>query len=229
MFLHGYGSQIVAGTWETIKLALLSLLVAFMLGLIGASAKLFGNFLLKGVAQAYTTLVRSVPDLVLMLLIFFSIQMGLNSITDALGLPVFEIDPFLAGVLTIGFIYGAYFAETLRGAFLAVPKGQLEAGKAFGMSNWQVFGRILFPQMMRFALPGIGNNWLVLLKATALVSIIGLSDLVQVTQTAGRSTNSMFLFICVAAVIYLAMTTLSSLVLWWLERKYSAGVREAQL
>lgn len=229
MFLHGYGGQILDGTLETITLALLSLLVAFLLGLIGASAKLFGNFLFKGLAQAYTTLVRSVPDLVLMLLIFFSIQMGLNNITDALGLPMLEIDPFIAGVLTIGFIYGAYFAETFRGAFLAVPKGQLEAGKAFGMSDRQVFSRILFPQMMRFALPGIGNNWLVLLKATALVSIIGLSDLVQVTQTAGRATASMFLFILVAGLIYLGLTTVSSIVLWWLEKKYSAGVREAHL
>ena len=229
MFLHGYGSQILNGTWETIKLALLSLLVAFVLGLIGASAKLFGNGLLRGIAQVYTTLIRGVPDLVLMLLIFFSIQMGLNELTDMLGLPVIEIDPFYAGVLTIGFIYGAYFAETFRGAFISVPRGQLEAAKAYGMRNGQVFRRVLFPQMMRFALPGIGNNWQVLLKATALVSIIGLTDLVQVTQGAGRATASMFLFISVAGLIYLVLTSVSNVVLWLLQRKYTVGVREAQL
>lgn len=229
MFLHGYGAQILIGTWETIKLALLSLLVAFVLGLIGASAKLSGNRILRGIAQAYTTLIRSVPDLVLMLLIFFSIQMGLNELTDMLGMEVIDIEPFYAGVLTIGFIYGAYFAETFRGAFMSVPRGQLEAARAYGMRGGQVFRRILFPQMMRFALPGIGNNWQVVLKATALVSIIGLTDLVQVTQGAGRATSSMFLFISVAGFIYLVLTTLSNIVLWMLERNYSVGVREAQL
>ncbi len=229
MFLHGYGAQILIGTWETIKLALLSLLVAFVLGLIGASAKLSGNRILRGIAQAYTTLIRSVPDLVLMLLIFFSIQMGLNELTDMLGMEVIDIEPFYAGVLTIGFIYGAYFAETFRGAFMSVPRGQLEAARAYGMRGGQVCRRILFPQMMRFALPGIGNNWQVVLKATALVSIIGLTDLVQVTQGAGRATSSMFMFISVAGFIYLVLTTLSNIVLWMLERKYSVGVREAQL
>lgn len=229
MFLHGYGAQILNGTWETIKLALLSLLVAFVLGLLGASAKLFGNGILRAIAQAYTTLIRGVPDLVLMLLIFFSIQMGLNELTDMLGMNVIEIEPFYAGVLTIGFIYGAYFAETFRGAFISVPRGQLEAARAYGMRNAQVFRRVLFPQMMRFALPGIGNNWQVLLKATALVSIIGLTDLVQVTQGAGRATSSMFLFISVAGAIYLVLTSFSNVVLWMLERKYSVGVREAQL
>jgi ABC-type arginine transport system permease subunit len=89
-------------------------------------------------------------------------------------------------VLVLGFIYGAYFTETFRGAFLSVPRGQLEAGSAYGMTNWQVFTRIMFPQMMRFALPGIGNNWQVLVKSTALVSIIGLADVVKARRTPAR-------------------------------------------
>lgn len=229
MFLEGYGEQILNGTWLSIKLALFSLAFALILGLLGALGKLFGNGFFRAFAQGYTTLIRSVPDLVLMLLIFFGIQQMLNSLTDALGFSQIDLDPFITGVLTIGFIYGAYFAETFRGAFLAVPKGQLEAGKAYGMSNTQVFKRVLFPQMMRFALPGIGNNWLVVLKATALVSIIGLSDLVQVVQSAGRATGKMFFFILIAGLIYLALTTVSNIVLWYLSRKYSAGVREAKL
>jgi histidine transport system permease protein len=135
----------------------------------------------------------------------------------------------VAGVLTLGFIYGAYFTETFRGAFLAVPRGQLEAGSAYGMSGARVFTRILFPQMMRFALPGIGNNWQVLVKATALVSIIGLADVVKAAQDAGKSTFNMFFFILVAALIYLAITTASNLVLIWLEKRYSIGVRHAEL
>ncbi|SIT39824.1 membrane hypothetical protein [Paraburkholderia ribeironis] len=117
------------------------------------------------------------------------------------------------GVLTLGFIYGAYFTETFRGAFLSVPRGQFEAGFAYGMSGWRVFHRIMFPQMMRFALPGVGNNWQVLLKATALVSIIGLADVVRASQDAGKSTQAFFFFTVVAGAIYLAITTVSNLVL----------------
>ncbi|NOL52240.1 ABC transporter permease [Pelistega suis] len=229
MFLGGYANQVFVGTMETIKLAFFSLLVAFLLGLLAAAAKLFGNWFFRAWAQLYTTIIRSVPDLVLMLLVFFGIQQLLNMVTDALGLAQFDLDPFVTGVLTIGFIYGAYFAETFRGAFLAVPKGQLEAGKAYGFSPMRIFSRILFPQMMRFALPGIGNNWLVVLKATALVSIIGLSDIVLVAQQAGRATGQMFFYILIAGAIYLVLTSLSNAVLWWLEKKYSVGVREAKL
>ena len=100
-----------------------------------------------------------------------------------------DVSPFFAGIATIGFIFGAYMAETFRGAIIAVDKGQLEAARAYGMSSWQVFHRVLFPQMMRHALPGFGNNWLVLLKTTALVSIIGLEDMVKAAADAGGSTQ----------------------------------------
>jgi histidine transport system permease protein len=229
MFLQGYGPALLAGTLQTIQLALLSLLVSFVLGLIGAGAKLSSNRIVSGIATGYTTLIRGVPDLVLMLLIFFSMQIWLNDLTDWLNVDDININPFFAGVLTIGFIYGAYFTETFRGAFLAVPRGQIEAGTAFGMTRSQIFRRILFPQMMRFALPGIGNNWQVLVKATALVSIIGLADVVKAAEDAGKGTLQLFLFTMIAAGIYLAITTVSNFVLIWLERRYSMGVRKAQL
>jgi histidine transport system permease protein len=229
MMLQGYGPLIAAGTWQTIQLALLSLAVAFLLGLLGAAAKLSKNRVSNGVATVYTTLVRGVPDLVLMLLMFYSMQIGLNTLTDAVGLEQIDINPFVAGVVTLGFIYGAYFTETFRGAFLAVPRGQMEAAAAYGMTGWQAFARIMFPQMMRFALPGLGNNWQVMIKATALVSIIGLSDVVKASQDAGKSTLRDFFFILVAGGIYLAITTISNVVLIYLERRYSAGVRQADL
>jgi histidine transport system permease protein len=229
VFLYGFGPILLAGTIKTIELSVFSLAVSVMLGLLGAVAKLARNRLIAGVATAYTTLIRSVPDLVLMLLLFYSIQIAVNQLTDALGMDQIDIDPFVAGVLTLGFIYGAYFTETFRGAFLAVPRGQLEAGSAYGMSGMRVFARILFPQMMRFALPGIGNNWQVLVKATALVSIIGLADVVKAAQDAGKSTFNMFFFILVAAMIYLAITTVSNVVLLWLDKRYSIGVRHAEL
>ncbi|WP_075383605.1 ABC transporter permease [Acinetobacter pittii] len=229
MFFSGFGPLLLSGTWMTIQLALLSLLLSVIIGLIGASSKLSSIKILRYIATAYTTLIRSVPDLVIMLLLFYSLQLGLNQITEALQMDQIDINPFVSGVITLAFIYGAYFTETFRGAFQSVPKGQIEAAMAYGMSPWQVFHRVLFPQMMRFALPGIGNNWQVLIKATALVSIIGLTDIVKITQDAGRSTMQLFFFSIVAAAIYLAITTVSNLILMWLERRYSAGVRKGQL
>lgn len=229
MLFSGFGPLLLSGTWMTIQLALLSLLLSVIIGLIGASSKLSSIRILRYIATAYTTLIRSVPDLVIMLLLFYSLQLGLNQITEALQMDQIDINPFVAGVITLAFIYGAYFTETFRGAFQSVPKGQIEAAMAYGMSPWQVFHRVLFPQMMRFALPGIGNNWQVLIKATALVSIIGLTDIVKITQDAGRSTMQLFFFSIVAAAIYLAITTVSNLILMWLERRYSAGVRKGQL
>jgi histidine transport system permease protein len=233
--LAGYGPQIFAGTVTTVELSLLSLVVSFILGLLGASAKLSKNRYLRVAATVYTTLIRGVPDLVLMLLIFYSLQIWINDFTDYLdnlqSNVDFELslDPFTSGVITIGFIYGAYFTETFRGAFLAVPKGQMEAARAFGMKPFLVFRRILFPQMMRYALPGLGNNWQVILKATALVSLIGLTDVIKAAQNAGEGTFRTFYFMSIAGLVYLFLTTMSNGVLMLLERKYSIGVRRAAL
>ncbi|WP_207885182.1 ABC transporter permease [Pseudomonas sp. 30_B] len=225
--LKGYGAILLDGTWMTIKLSICSLLLSVLLGLIGASAKLSGSRLLRLPATLYTTLIRGVPDLVLMLLIFYSLQTWLADLTDYMEWEYIEIDPFSAGVITLGFIYGAYFTETFRGAILAVPRGQLEAASAYGLSRAQRFRFVLFPQLMRFALPGLGNNWMVLIKSTALVSIIGLSDVVRAAQDAGKSSYRLFFFLIVAALIYLVFTTLSNFVLNALERRYAIGVREA--
>ena len=198
----------------TLELALSSVLLAVVIGLIGAGGKLSHNRLLSTLFGAYTTLIRGVPDLVLMLLIFYGLQIALNNITELLGFSQIDIDPLSAGIITLGFIYGAYFTETFRGAFLAVPKGQIEAATAYGFSGSQIFRRILFPAMMRFALPGIGNNWQVIVKAT---------------QLAGKGTYQPFFFAIVAGVVYLVFTTVSNGVLLWLERRYSLGVRRAEL
>lgn len=227
--LYGYSEVILKGALVTLELALSSVLLSVILGLIGAGAKLSSNRALRLIFEGYTTLIRGVPDLVLMLLIFYGLQIALNQLTDALGVDQFDIDPMVAGIITLGFIYGAYFTETFRGAFMAVPRGQIEAATAFGFTSSQTFRRILFPGMMRYALPGIGNNWQVILKATALVSLLGLEDVVKATQLAGKSTWQPFYFAVVAGVIYLVFTTLSNGVLLWLERRYSVGVRRADL
>jgi histidine transport system permease protein len=231
--LAGYGPQIFSGTVTTVELSVLSLIVSFLIGLLGASAKLSKHKAISGIATIYTTIIRGVPDLVLMLLIFYSLQIWLNDATDYLNnlqdsydLEI-SLNPFTSGVITLGFIYGAYFTETFRGAFMAVPKGQMEAARAFGMRPFKAFRRILFPQMMRYALPGLGNNWQVILKATALVSLIGLTDVIKAAQNAGGGTFRTFYFMSAAGLVYLILTTASNGVLMLLGRKYSVGVRKA--
>ena len=227
--LYGFSGVILQGALVTLELALSSVVLAVLIGLVGAGAKLSTNRALVLLFEGYTTLIRGVPDLVLMLLIFYGLQIALNGITDAIGMAQIDIDPMSAGIITLGFIYGAYFTETFRGAFMAVPRGQIEAATAFGFSGSQIFRRILFPAMMRFALPGIANNWQVILKATALVSLLGLNDVVKATQLAGKGTYQPFYFAIVAGVVYLIFTTLSNGVLVWLDRRYSLGVKRADL
>lgn len=169
--LQGYGSTILEGAWLTVSLALLSMAVAIALGLLGAAFRLSPVRWLALMGETYATVIRGIPELVLILLIFFGGQDLVNRIAPLLGYEDYiDINPFVAGVGTLGFIYGAYLSETFRGAFMAIPKGQGEAGMAYGMSPLRVFFRILVPQMIRLAIPGLTNNWLVLVKATALIS-----------------------------------------------------------
>lgn len=223
--LHGYGLNILQGTVLTIELCLASLVIALFLGIVCALAKLSNHKVLKTAARIYTTIIRGIPDLVLMLLIYFGGQVLVNQIGPMLGHDDhIDINPFIAGVSTIGFIFGAYLAETFRGAILSVPGGQLEAGHAYGMSGFKVFYRILLPQMIRHAIPGFGNNWLVLMKTTALVSIIGLEDMVRMASLASGATRKPFTFYTVIAINYLILTSVSILILNRLNKKYSAGV-----
>ena len=223
--LHGYGYSIFQGTILTLEVSFLSLLIAVVLGIIGALSKQSEFRLLQFFAITYTTVIRGVPDLVLMLLVFFGGQVLINFLAFKVGYEGYiDINPFMAGVATIGFIFGAYMTETFRGAILSVPKGQLEAGFAYGMSRFQVFIYILFPQMVRHAIPGFGNNWLVLLKTTALVSIIGLDDMVRKAYLAAGVTKMPFTFYLTVAINYLIITSISGYILKRLEIKYSAGV-----
>jgi histidine transport system permease protein/arginine/ornithine transport system permease protein len=222
-----YRSLLFDGTVVTVQLAIGSLLLAVLLGLIGATAKLSTNPLWQRLAGSYTTLVRGVPDLVLMMLLFYGGQQMLNDFGEVTGWwDYLEINQFTAGVFSIGFVFGAYMTETFRGAILAIPRGQIEAGIACGMTNLKIFVRITWPQMVRYALPSFTNNWLVLVKATALVSVIGLHDLVWNASTAGRSVREPFTFMFAVLMIYLTLTAVSDVGLRWMERKYSAGVRK---
>lgn len=230
MLLHGFLPSLLEGAAVTLGVALSSLAVAVALGLAGALAKLSRSRAAQAVAATYTTLIRGVPDLVLMLLIFYGGQVAVNTVAPMMGHEDYiDIDPFIAGVLTIGFIFGAYLTESFRGAFLAVPPGQREAGLAYGMSPRQVLVRITLPQMLRHALPGLSNNWLVLIKSTAIVSIIGLSDLMTRGQQAAGNTREPFSFYLAVALIYLVFTSVSELVFAWANRRLAIGVRKGEL
>lgn len=243
--LLNYQSLLLQGAWLTVQVALLSLLLAITLGLLGALAKISDSSILRLLATLYTTIIRGIPDLILMLLIFFGGQMLINNLCYGINetlneyatrydashewyayLPDYiDISPYVAGIMTIGFIFGAYMAETFRGAILSVEKGQIEAATAYGMSKSKIFFRVTFPQMMRHALPGIGNNWLVLLKTTALVSIIGLQDMVKIAGDASGSTQQPFTFYLAVTFVFLFFTAISSAILKRLEAKYSIKTR----
>ena len=224
--MTGYYASILQGALLTVGVSLAALGVAILLGLAGATAKLSGRPLLVGLATVYTTLVRGVPELVLMLLVFYGGTIGLNHLLTLLGFKAtVDINPFLAGVLTIGFIYGAYMTETFRGAILSIPRGQMEAAWAFGMGRFQTFVRITLPQMVRYALPGFTNNWLVLIKATALVSLIGLKEMTYLAKQASSATREPFTFFLFAAALFLVYTSVSLWALRWLDRRFSLGVK----
>jgi His/Glu/Gln/Arg/opine family amino acid ABC transporter permease subunit len=226
--LHGYLPAILEGLASTLLVAACSLAVACVFGLVGAVAKLSASRTARVVADVYTTLIRGLPELVLMLFIFYGGQILLNHIAEAQGWGYIDVPPFAAGVLTIGFIFGAYLTETFRGAILAIPKGQIEAAAAYGLPRAKVIGRIVLPQMVRHAIPGFSNNWLVMVKATALVSIIGLDDMVHRANLASAATREPFTFYAAIALIYLAVTTVSIIVLSRVEKRFSLGVRRVE-
>lgn len=228
--MQSYFLSILQGALLTVGVSLAALALAIVLGLIGATAKLSGRRALVWTATAYTTLIRGIPELVLMLLIFYGGAIGLNHLMEAMGSSeAVDINPFIAGTVTIGFIYGAYMTETFRGAILAIPRGQMEAAWAFGMGPVQTFLRITVPQMVRYALPGFTNNWLVLIKSTALVSLIGLKDMTFLAKQASAATREPFMFLMFAAGLFLIYTTLSLWALRWVNARYSLGVKRVSL
>jgi len=228
--LKGYGAVILDGAWLTLQLALCSMALAIVLGLIGVALRLSPVRWLARVGDLYSTVIRGIPDLVLILLIFYGGQDLLNRVAPLLGHDDYiDLNPLVAGIGTLGFIFGAYLSETFRGAFMAIPKGQAEAGMAYGMSGRRVFFRILVPQMIRLAIPGFTNNWLVLTKATALISVVGLQDMMFKAKQAADATREPFTFFLAVAAMYLVITSVSLLVLRYVEKRYSAGVKVADL
>lgn len=222
--LTAYVTTVLSAGLVTLQLAAGALVFAVVLGLVGALCKLSSSVILRTLAGLYTSVVRGVPDLVLMLLVFYSLPTLVNEIIASAGIKYyFELDPFIAGTATLALIFGAYMTETFRGALIAIPKGQVEAARAYGLGPLRTFTGILLPQMARLALPGFTNNWLVLLKATALASLIGLQDVMLTARGAAEATAQPFSFYLLAGAFYLALTLASVLFLTWLGRRLELG------
>lgn len=228
--MNAYVHAILQGALLTVGVSLAALLVSIVLGLIGAGAKLSGRRSWVAIATVYTTITRGIPELVLMLLIFYGGTIGLNNLLEWMGSEAtVDINPFVAGVLTIGFIYGAYMTETFRGAMLAIPRGQVEAAWAFGMGRTQAFIRITAPQMVRYALPSFTNNWLVLIKSTALISLIGLQEMTYAAKQASAATREPFVYFLFTAALFLIYTSVSLAALRRLNARFSLGAKRGVL
>ena len=182
--LYGFGPLLAAGALMTVKLALSALCLGLVLGLLGALAKTSPYKPFRWLGGTYSTLVRGVPELLWVLLIYFGSVNAVRALGELIGMPDLTLSAFAAGVLALGLCFGAYATEVFRGAILAIPKGHREAGMALGLSKPRIFTKLVLPQMWRIALPGLGNLFMILMKDTALVSVIGLEEIMRQAQNA---------------------------------------------
>lgn len=221
--LHGFGPALAAGTLMTIKLALASLALGLVLGLLGALAKTSPYRPLQWLGDTYSTLVRGVPELLWVLLLYFGTVELMRSLADWFSVDSLELTPFAAGTIALAICFGAYATEVFRGALLTIPKGHREAGLALGLSRIRILWTITLPQMWRIALPGLGNLFLILMKDTALVSAIGLEEIMRQSAIAISPTKEPFTFYMAAALIYLGLTCVSMVILHVLEKRAARG------
>ncbi|MFB6348370.1 ABC transporter permease [Moraxella sp. ZJ142] len=227
--LQGYGPLLIQGTILTIKLGLASLVLGLVFGLLGALAKLSGIWILEKIANVYTTVVRGIPELLMVFFIFYGGSVIFAAIAKQMGYHGrLDISQFWAGVTALSIMFGAYATEVFRMAIQDIPKGQWESAQSIGMTPFQTLRRIILPQMWMVALPGLGNLALVLLKDTALVSLIGLQDLMYYSQRAAQSTQKAFTFYLAAAFIYLALTSVVTLFIMWCESRANPAARYAK-
>jgi len=220
MDLKGFGGQILTGAGLTLAVAALSLVAGLVIGGFGAAAKLSSRRVLRGLADAYTTLVRGVPELLILLLLYFGGTVFLSWVAGE----YVEVNGLGAGLFALSILAGAYMTEVLRAAIQAVPKGQIEAARALGLKPAIAVRKVLLPQVWRLALPGLGNVWLVLLKDTSLISVVGLEELMRKSAIAAGATREPFTFYAVAALVYLLFTAVSVIAIALMERRARRGL-----
>jgi polar amino acid transport system permease protein len=220
----GWGSRLLTGLIASIEIACGAFGLGFLIGIAGAYGKLYGGPVLRDLLEVYTTVVRAVPELVLILLLYFAGTDLVNRLLEAFGYAPVDINGLIAGIGVLGVVQGAYSTEVLRGAILAIPQGQIEAGRAYGMSPGLMMRRITLPAMLPFALPGLANLWLIATKDTALLAVVGFDELTQTTRTAAGATKAYFTFFIAAGVMYLVLTLASTAVLMRVESRARRGM-----
>ncbi|MEC5291673.1 ABC transporter permease [Aurantimonas sp. C2-6-R+9] len=219
----GWGDDIARGVLVTAALALATLPIGLVAGFLLALAKQSQDRFLKLSADIYTTIFRGLPELLTLFLVYFGVNGALKSLTDATGLPSLALSSFVSGMVALGFVFAAFASEVFLSAFRAIPQGQREGAAALGLRRSQTMVLVILPQLIRIALPGLGNLWMNLLKDTALVSVIGLADILRQSQIAARVTREPFLFFGVAIVLYLVLTILSSAAIGRIDRWTKRG------
>lgn len=217
MQLTGYSLGLVEASWMTIQLAFVSLLVGLVLAVLFAGGEMSRRIVIKWPTTAFVTIVRGLPEILVVLFIYFGSTQVLFMITG----DFIEVSPFLSGVVALSLIFASYASQTIRGALKAVSRGQREAASALGIPQSRAFFRVVLPQAVRHALPGLTNQWLVLLKDTALVSLIGVTDLLKQAQLTSAATHEAFTWYATAAAIYLIITLITQRAVKVIDGKFS--------
>jgi polar amino acid transport system permease protein len=207
---EGWADELAAGTWLTVRLALVTLPFGLAIGLLVAVAKTSGERSLEAAANVYTTIFRGLPELLTLFIVYYGGQMLLQRIVGLFSDTYVEVNGFVAGMVALGLVFSAFASEVFVSAFKGIPAGQGEAAQALGMTRWQAFRLVTAPQLIRLSIGGLSNLWLILLKETSLVSIIALNDLLRNTNVAVGSTKQPLFFYSVALLIYLVLSLISS-------------------
>lgn len=220
----GWGAVLLAGFINSVYIAVGAYTLGMVIGLLGATGKLYGGLVTRDLLEVYTTVVRAVPELVLILILYYAGTDGINRLLALGGYGPIDINGLVAGIIVLGVVLGAYLTEVIRGAIKAVPAGEIEAGRAYGMGPFQIFRRIIFPAMLPHALPGLGNYWLTTTKDTALLAVVGFTELTLATRQAAGGTKHYMTFFLAAGVIYLALSIVSSIIIKLIEQRFRRGM-----
>jgi octopine/nopaline transport system permease protein len=220
---RGWGLLLLQATLMTVAVSCVAFLLGSVLGALIAWARIQGGRTLRFGAEAYTTVLRGIPDLLVIYLLYFGGSAAMTAVGHALGAQGFVgVNAFASGAIAVGIISGAYQSEIFRGAFGAIARGELEAARAVGMSGRLLFRRIVVPQTLRFAIPGLGNVWQLALKESALISVVGLTEILRQAQVGAGSTRQPFAFFITAAALYLVLSSLSG---WGFQKAETLGMR----
>ena len=212
------------GLLHSVQIALGAFGLGLVIGTAGAYGKLYGGPIVRDLMEVYTTIVRAVPELVLILLLYYAGADLINRVLESFGYARIDISGLVAGIGVLAFVQGAYSTEVLRGAILAVPQGQIEAARAYGMAPFLLLRRVTLPAMLPYAIPGLANLWLIATKDTALLAIVGFNELTLETRQAAGATKAYFTFFMAAGVLYLLLTLFSNVIIARVERWARRGM-----